>query len=437
MSDGFSTTPKHGLPLRVAKPGRDVFLGLSTLWRKRWLPLSGLCLGAGIGLAVLLLSAPHYRATSQVLMTGGLEANIHNERAILESATILGQVARRLNLYQDPYFAKPRLIDRMSVYGASETALQERIFYRLARGIETRVRPNTDIIEIDGVFANPESAARIVNAAVDAYREQKMEEKFQDSKQIGNFVGKRLDDIRAAATSAQSKLQEFQLRHDPVYQNNLRTEIENAQKQIASLSERINVQKLSADDIKKMSSDLEVAQTKLAELEKEAALVAAQVDDPGQLREQLGDLQNRVATGQRLYEQYVLKYQELMAQHEINMADIRIISFATIPTTPDVCARLMKVLWLALGGFALGLLYSIICVIWARGFGSVQQLEGMTGYPVLASIPTANGKLDAIHHHVLQDPAAILAESLRTLRVSLRLRGEIGRRPRVVQFTST
>jgi capsular exopolysaccharide synthesis family protein len=43
----------------------------------------------------------------------------------------------------------------------------------------------------------------------------------------------------------------------------------------------------------------------------------------------------------------------------------------------------------------------------------------------------------AVHHHVTQDPAAILAESLRSLRVSLRLRGESGRRQRVVAFTST
>lgn len=425
------------MPLRTPKSGRDFFLGLSTVWRRKWVPISGLCIGAGVGLAMLLLSVPQYRATAQILIGGGLKGNIATEQTVLESPTILGQVARDLNLYQSPYFAKPRLIDRLSVYGRSEIALQERIFNRLEHGLSTHAVAGASIIELSGRFPNPEMAARIVNATVDAYREQKIDEKFQASKQVGDWMGNRLEEIRTAAVQAQDRLKTFQRENSAEYQQQLNAEIAGTQKQVADLSARLNAKNITPTDLEKLSADLDAARQRLAALEDLASSRATAEQNADILREESRSLQASAASGQRLYEQFVLKYQEMMAEHEINLDDVRVISFATIPSTPDVMARLMNMLWLGLVGFAIGLAYVVARIVWARGFTTAHQLESMTGYPVFASIPAATSKLDAVHHHILQDPAAILAESLRTLRISLRLRGEVGRRPRTVAFTST
>ena len=349
--------------------------------------MAGLCVGAFLGLGLLLTSVPHYRASADVMIGGGLEGGIADQARILESATVLGTVARELELYDDPYFTRPRLVDRLADVAGTQTSLQERVLWRLSRGLDAQVLPGTGIIRLDGVFKDPALAARIVNMTVVTWRQQMMDDKFQAARQVGDVMGKQLATMQKNADAAQAALDAFR-----------------------------------AQQVQPQAGE---------------SLVQAEPLISGQDRQKETGLEMAAASAQRLYEEYVLKYQATLAEHDVNLADLRVVSFATIPATPDVGPRLLQVMLLMLAGFMLGLIKIILGTVFARGFTSVQQLETATGYPVFASIPAAGGASGPMHHKILEDPAAILAESLRSLRISLRLRGEAGYRPRTVVFTST
>jgi hypothetical protein len=78
------------------------------------------------------------------------------------------------------------LIERLTpvTKDRDETLVQERVLKKLDARLDTRVLPGTNVIEVSVLHPNPEMAARLVNATIDSYREYKMDEKFQQTKQI-------------------------------------------------------------------------------------------------------------------------------------------------------------------------------------------------------------------------------------------------------------
>lgn len=512
----------NGAILRARSHSADHDFGnvLEHLWRRKWIPLLGFAAGLALGLAALLLSPPLYRASAQIMFDNAGNAStlsnlnasgaLQSEVEIMESTPVLSKVAGTLGLYRDARFRRAGIAEMLIVGGDDENALRERVLGRLDHMVRVGVVPGTGIIDITARHPNPDRAAQIANAVLAAYQERKVDERFEQSRQIGGWMSKRLEEIKAQAEAAKKQLQDFQARNGLIALGGadmkarrlevLNQNLAETQGEIAALTTRLDEAKknrkgrgaqslsgvLESDRIlalKKtetqlateladmqqrygerhpkiiaqkaelarvraeigvetrnvvdsIAQDLAIAQGRLASLQSQINDVSAHYDVDGRLKLQLRDLEAEVAAAERLYADFLMKYQDMMAQTELRVTDMKVISMATIPSAPDQHERIAIVMVLGVVGFFVGLACALFRILWARGFTSVNQLEGMTGYPVFAHVPAAGGK-GAVHHNVTQDPAAILAESLRSLRVALRLRGEVGKRTRVVAFTST
>lgn len=516
----------NGAALRQRAHGADYDFGhvLNLLWRRKWIPLLGLAAGLGIGLAALVVCPPLYRASASIMLGGATGVTpvaaingsgnglLQSEVAIIQSPPVMDKVISSLKLSRDPAFTRARFTDNFNTRDNDENALRERIMRRLDKMVAVGVLPGTSIIDITAHNANPDRAAQLANAVLAAYQQRKVEERFDQSRQIGGWMSKRLEDLKAQAGDAKKELQKFQAKNGLIALGGadmkaerlqmLNRDVAQAQGDIAALttrleqsrkagrsrggaqslndvqaSPRINALKANEtalsselaemqqrygdlhpkiiaqraelarvrEDIGRethniiagIDQDLAIAKGRLQSLQDQINDVTSNYDVDGRLKMQLQDLEAQVAANDRLYNDFLTKYQDMMAETELRVTDMKVVSTAIIPSTPDQAERIAMVLMLGIAGFFAGLAWVMFRVLWTTGFTTGNQLESMTGYPVFAAVPVAGIRGAAVHHHVVQDPAAILAESLRSLRVSLRLRGDTGRRTRVVAFTST
>lgn len=491
---------------------RDMAAKWDALWRRKWVPVLGACVGFTVGMGALMFMPPLYKASARIMVDtpAGKNGVVESEAAIVRSTPVLSKVAGTLGLYKDPAFTKPRSVIQHVVGKPQlmDTGTSDRVMNRLDDMIHVRVLPNTSIIDMTVLNRNPERAAQIANALLTAYQERKADERFEQSRQMSAWTGKQLEAIRAQSAQARERLAAFEAAHpqsasDVPAQSQqlaiLNREMARTQSDIITLSSRLEAAQKesrakSADKIVRIQSlkseesnlsaelsnlrktygelhpkiveqkarlarvqadlraearnatptidaDLNAAKNRLEALRREIDALSLRTDESSRAGVALKTLQDDVAANERLYADFMVKYQGLSAEAQLRGNDIKVISMATIPSAPDQNARIAMVIALALAGFVMGLCFVVLRLAWATGFTTAAQLEGMTGYPVFAAIPAAGGKFGAkggaVHHNVMQDPAAILAESLRSLRVSLRLRGDTGRRPRVVAFTST
>ncbi len=507
--------PMDGAVLRTRVQGGmsgGVTSVLESLWRRKWVPL--VCLAAGWGLGLLAMAAmpPLYKAQSQIMIETTDRDNgvLQSEVAIATSPPVLSKVAGRLMLYRDPEFSKARLSDKVLLRGGDENAVRDRVMHRLDSMIDVRVKPGTSIIDMVVHNTDPDRAAQIANAVLASYQERKVDERFEQSRQIGIWMTKRLEEIKAEGQTAKQVLEDFHVAHGRLAPGGsqlqaermviINRDIANAQNDIATLSsrleqarggkgagdsfravlksERINALKKTETELslevtqmaqrygdrhprmiakkaqlegvrksiqaetrrvlQSTAQELQAARDRLQKLESQIEVINTDVDFDSRLTLQMKNLESEIAANDRLYADFQIKYQDVMADAELRGSDMKVISMATIPSQPDQSARIAMAFMLGVFGFVLGFLYVLLRILWAKGFTGAGQLEGMSGYPVFGAIPMAGVKgQTAVHHHVTQDPAAILAESLRSLRVSLRLRGESERRARVIAFTST
>lgn len=124
----------------------------------------------------------------------------------------------------------------------------------------------------------------------------------------------------------------------------------------------------------------------------------------------------------KLYEEFYLSMMQSRAEFEIAQAgttpDFKILSPATLPTTPISPVRLM-----IYGiGFSSGLVFSIFFL----GFlylindkvTSINEIEKITKTPILAVIPESRHTTKT-PFHVLDNPKSMVSEAIRTLRTNL------------------
>lgn len=124
----------------------------------------------------------------------------------------------------------------------------------------------------------------------------------------------------------------------------------------------------------------------------------------------------------KLYEEFYLSMMQSRAEFEIAQAgttpDFKILSPATLPTTPISPIRLMI--------FGIGFSSGLVLSIFFLGFlylinnkvTSINEIEKITKTPILAVIPESRHTTKT-PFHVLDNPKSMVSEAIRTLRTNL------------------
>jgi exopolysaccharide transport family protein len=189
---------------------------------------------AGFALTVL---APSYRATTVVLVDprqprvtnsevitgiGADAAAVESQVEIIESSALARKVIERLNLAADPDFASTSILDSIGDwFGAligrdpnalAETRLNRQVF-TFQKGLIVRRRGLTYVIEITFASKDPAKAARISNAAAEAYLDDQRSAKADITARASGWLGGRIEEMRDKVRAAERAVADYKSEH--------------------------------------------------------------------------------------------------------------------------------------------------------------------------------------------------------------------------------
>ena len=209
----------------------------------------------------------------------------------------------------------------------------------------------------------------------------------------------------------------------------LQARIADAQRNISEEADRIiSATKIELDALNAQEATLVLD---VRELENQAlAQSANQVE--------LRQLEREANASRALYENFLSRQQETNAQEDLQNADARVLS----PAEPPIRAESQRKRIIILASTMIGLMAGVAIIFLMdrlnNTFRSPPQIEELTGYSVLATVPGTGTRMkrSAVVKTLRDKPNGALAESVRNLRTSI-LFSNLDNPPKVVMFTSS
>src|SRR5262245_34921611 len=195
--------------------GAVIDLALAFL-RRRWLGIA-VCLVVSVALggAYLYTAKPSYTATATMMLEtrkdlilpqsllGEVPPDatwIESQIGVLKSQSVVAYVVRQLRLADDPGFSYPtspfeKLLARFGWGTPAPQTDAERTGSAIGTvmsGLEIKRLGPSLLIRIDFRGSNPEQAAKVANAMVDAYIYDQLNAKYQANRRAGDWLQERL-----------------------------------------------------------------------------------------------------------------------------------------------------------------------------------------------------------------------------------------------------
>jgi polysaccharide biosynthesis transport protein len=158
----------------------------------------------------------------------------------------------------------------------------------------------------------------------------------------------------------------------------------------------------------------------------------------------LNELQRNADAANTLYQSFLDRFKQTSAQQGMEQSDARVISPASIPTSPSQ-PKIILDLALGLVAALIGAMVALIVAeIFDSGLTTADDIEHDFGLPAIGSIPSLDSVVDEDqdvelpepYDYIVQKPLSGFAETFRTLRSSLLL-CRTGRAVKLVAITSS
>jgi capsular exopolysaccharide synthesis family protein len=156
---------------------------------------------------------------------------------------------------------------------------------------------------------------------------------------------------------------------------------------------------------------------------------------------QLRALEREATANRTLLETFLARFKETSAQEDLNAqtADARIISLAEVPDKPSFPKKRLMIALAFVGSTIIGLMLVFTIEQLDAGFRSGEQIERVTGVPVLGLVPILSG-LGRIgtspETYIVEHPTSAFGESIRTLHTSILL-SRVDDPPKSILITSS
>ncbi|WP_423603301.1 GumC family protein [Sphingomonas sp. MS122] len=158
----------------------------------------------------------------------------------------------------------------------------------------------------------------------------------------------------------------------------------------------------------------------------------------------LNELERNAESSRTLYQAFLDRYRQTVAQSGLEQSDSYIISRARVPGAPSSPNALIYAAMALVGGLGVGVLLVVLLQLLERGLETSDAIEDLLALPTLASIPDANtlpgyrksGPPAPPAELPLKRPQSTFAEAFRTLRTSIQF-ADTTKPIRVVAITSS
>ena len=148
---------------------------------------------------------------------------------------------------------------------------------------------------------------------------------------------------------------------------------------------------------------------------------------------QLDALERDAVVNRNLLQAALNRAKQTMGAADIMQANGRIISAAVAPDSPAFPPKILILILGALGSFLIAAFIALLMEGDDRTIRRAEQVESLTGMPVLAMVPKVRGRLVA--QQVLRDPISPFSEAIRRLFIGVEL-SEAAVSPKILLVTS-
>jgi succinoglycan biosynthesis transport protein ExoP len=245
---------------------------IAILRARWWVAALVFVVTVGTTVAVSLVLPKKYAATATVvvdmkpdpvsaMMYGGMAspAFMATQVDVIMSDRVAQRVARNLKLAENPQ-VRAQWQEATEGKGNIETWLAE----SFQKSMDVKPSRESSVISVSYKAADPQFAAGLANAFVQAYLETSLELRVDPAKQYSSFFDTRAKDAREALERAQTKLSAFQ-KSNGIIANDERLDVENAR--LAELSSQlVQLQALSSESGSRQAQATSGAGDKLQEV---------------------------------------------------------------------------------------------------------------------------------------------------------------------------
>ena len=150
---------------------------------------------------------------------------------------------------------------------------------------------------------------------------------------------------------------------------------------------------------------------------------------------QLRELQREADANRALYENFLNRFKQTSAQEDIQQADARMVSRATVPNIPSFPNRRSIILMAFAISLLTGVMIAFVIEHLDNGFRNADQVEKLAGTRFLGHVPAIGGGKPP-HHIVVDQPVSAYSEAIRSVRTALNF-SNVDNPPKIVLVTSS
>jgi exopolysaccharide transport family protein len=191
--------------------------------------------------------------------------------------------------------------------------------------------------------------------------------------------------------------------------------------------------------ISSLQGDAEAAKSKETELQAQVDSLEQKAGGLGHSEVTLHQLDREAQSSRAVYEDFLKRFKELREQQDIQQPDARVLSPASLPTSPSFPRYGLTMIAALAVGLVLGAVVILLIERLDGGFRTGEQIERLTSRALVGMIPglsrTTLGKL-APARFAVDKPASAYAESLRSAYTAISL-GTLDVPPKVIMVTSS
>lgn len=429
--------------------------------------------------------------------SGGSE-EVNTQVEVIRSRNVATKLVDRLNLIDDPEF-NPALLDPnpfhpinivKSVLGIvdkprTEVQIKNKVIDNVLAQVSVSNIRQSLVFSIGATTTNADKSALIANTLADIYIQDALDVKYKATEQASKWLSEKAAELKQELEVSELRVKDFsgntQLVNEEslallsrqlkdmrqrvtdldddreaalVRLTGLQTVADSADRiliaQIANDTRLSRLAELAATDanaaadfdirltnlLAQLNVEYERAEQQLDAMKKSEQSFSLKIDSQSSDLVQLQQLQREAGANGLLYESFLSRLKETTIQQGLQKPDSRLLSEA-VPRPKSSPRGSIVLIMSSLLGAMFGSALVMLKELRNNTFRTADDLETVTGFSVLGTIPKAEGKArsDVLSYARLK-PTSVFAEAIRNLRTSVLLSSP-DKQPQVIMSTSS
>ena len=308
----------------------------------------------------------------------------------------------------------------------------------IQRGVNVSGGEKTNLVQVTFNSINPQFAADIANALVEAYIEQGLDSQLNRSQQTSQWLSKRIEDLKSTLDLAQSNLQTF-LIDEGMLDSTRASQITTAELQ--TLNQEYITARTNFDELGKRYGS---RHPKIAEARAELNAAKSRLDRRSRLvsasREkeiELSRLERDVAVNQELYEAFLAKFKEAdLSSSGSKVASARIIDRALSPGSPIYPQKQKIILLWIFAGLCIAIGLAFIREQLDTTFKTARAIEEKLSLPLYGVVQKVTDKNSIVERAYLDNNRSVFSEAINHIRTGV-MYSDVDNTPKVMVVTSS